>query len=320
MKLGEQASAEPADVSSVIKLNSTYLELVDRWYPVRGFAAWQGAMILLLGLVPFIAFLSLAIEDGDAGGWVFFLLTGSVLSFFIWAGWKGMRFDIFRMTHYPIRLNRKTRQVHVTRPFDTVLTVSWDELFICVHENDLPLFGRSIDVRAHVLASDRETVLDTFTLAYSWLGGKDVLMMLWEYIRRYMEEQDGVESNYYATGICVPVDGRREGFVYGLVRTFVPYPKEIAPYANWAILQLLFSPIWALTTLGRWLAMSTSKVPVWPAEVEAVCRMDPDDPYGKDWRSNGRYDFDESGWPAVCFVVGLAGLAAGFWALLSVVM
>lgn len=320
LELGKQASAKPMDGLFVIKLNSAYLELVDRWYPVRGFAAWQGAMILLLGLVPLIAFLWLAIDDNDPSGWVFFILTGSVLSFFIWAGYKGMRFDIFRMTHYPIRLNRKTRQVHITRPGDTVLTVPWDELFICVHKNDLPLFGKSVDVRAHVLADDGETVVDTFTLAYSWLGGKDVLMMLWEYIRRYMEEPDGVQSNYHATEICLPVDGRREGFAYGLVRTFVPYPKKLAPYANWAILQLLFSPIWALTTLGRWFAMSTSKVPVWPAEVEAACQVDPDDPYRKDWRSNGKYDFYELGWPAICFVVGLAGVVAGLWWLFSVVM
>lgn len=38
--------------------------------------------------------------------------------------------------------------------------------------------------------------------------------------------------------------------------------------------------------LARWLAMRTSKVPRWPAEVEAASPIEPNDPYIKDARSN----------------------------------
>jgi len=182
--------------------------------------------------------------------------------------------------------------------------------FFCAQKNDLPLFTDSIDVRAHVLADDGETVLDTFTLAYPFLGDHAGLMRLWEYIRRYMEEPDGVKKNYDLTEICMPVDGRREGLAFGLIRTF-------APYAKWPLMQLLGSPLWALTTLGRWLAMYTSKVPMWPENVEAACKVEPDDPYQKDWRNNGKYDFYELWWPVICFVIGLAVLVAGIWWLLS---
>ncbi len=226
-----------------------------------------------------------------------------------------MRFDIFRMTHYPIRLNRKTRQVHVTRPGDTVLTVPWDALFLCMRENNLPLFGKSVDVRAHVLAGDGKTVIDTFTLVYYEFRDKEKLLQFWEYIRRYMQEPDGVEQcdREEAVTLRLPVDGRREGLAFGIVRTF-------AMAANQPVAQLIGSPIAALTILGRWLAMSTSKVPVWPAEVDAACQVDPDDPHRKDWRSNGKYDFYELGWPMICFVVGLAAVVAGLWWLLSVLM
>ncbi|MEJ2632733.1 MAG: hypothetical protein P8015_16240 [Acidihalobacter sp.] len=31
--------------------------------------------------------------------------------------------------------------------------------------------------------------------------------------------------------------------------------------------------------MTRWLVMKTSKPPVWPAEIEAACRIEPDDPH-----------------------------------------
>ncbi|MDH5822336.1 phage holin family protein [Luteimonas sp. RD2P54] len=310
LKKTEQASADPQDWLSVIKLNSTYLELVDRWYPVRGFAAWEGGVILAIASGAIGAFLWLAIAENDFARWISFAMVAAIFSVFVWIGYKGMRFDIFRQTHYPIRFNRRTRQVYVTRPSDTVLIVSWDDLFICAQENDLPLFTSSVDVRAHVLAEDGESVKDTFTLGYPFLGDKVGLMRLWEYIRRYMEDPDGVEKNYELTKLCLPIDGRREGFAFGLVRTFAPYTK-------WPVLQLLASPLWTMTTLGRCLAMYTSKVPAWPAEVEAACQVDPDDPYQKDWRQNGKYDFYELGWPVICFVVGLVVLVTGIAWLLS---
>ncbi|PJK01119.1 hypothetical protein CO641_04160 [Lysobacteraceae bacterium NML91-0213] len=180
-------------------------------------------------------------------------------------------------------------------------------------KNELTMWQSSQDVRAHILDDDGETVRDTFTLAYHEFSSRADLMQLWEYIRRYMEAPDGVEQCHRKVTMCMPVDGRREGLAFGIVRVF-------AVAANHLFVQMIASPIAALTVAGRWFAMSTSKVPVWPAEVEAACQVDPDDPYRKDWRSNGKYDFYELGWPAICFVVGLAGVVAGLWWLFSVVM
>ena len=309
LEKSEVASEHPLDWMSVIKLNNTFLELVDRWYPVKGFAAWQGVMISTISMGGLVAFLWLAMKMNELGFWIFSVITTLVFSFFIWVGYRGLRFDVFRSTHYPIRLNRKTRQVHVFRPRDKVLTTSWDDLFVCVMENDMPLFDKSFDIRAHVLDEDGETVRDTFTLGYAYMGDKESILQLWEYIRRYMEETNGVEENYKLTELCLPIDGRREGVAFGILRTF-------APAANRPIPQLLLSPIAALIILGRWFAMYTCKVPRWPEEVEAACQVDPDDPYQKDWRDNGKYDFWELGWPLICFVVGLAVLGVGITLLI----
>lgn len=319
LKPDKPASAEPQDWLSVIKINSTYMELVDRWYPVKGWWTWMGAMIAIPCLWAVVAFVLLALERNELGGWIFVALFGPIAGAFAWIALSMAHTEAFRLTHYPIRLNRKTRQVYAFRPDGTVIQASWDDLFLCSVVNELTMWQSSDDVRAHVLAEDGETVTDTFTLAYPYLGGKEALMMLWEYIRRYMEESDGVERNYKLTKTCMPVDGRREGLVHGLVRTFAPYPKTFARYANWPALQLLGSPLWAVTVVGRWLAMSTSKVPVWPAEVDAACQVDFDDPYQKDWRQNGKYDFYELVWPVICFVVGLVVLVTGIVWLLSLI-
>ncbi|ALM53974.1 hypothetical protein BJB45_08875 [Halomonas huangheensis] len=299
------SAVTPSDWMSAIKINGTYLELVDRWYPIKGCAAWQGAIISIPCVVGVLAFLNLAVEKGEFETWVFSSIAMFVFVVFAWVGYRGMRFDCFRETHYPVRLNRINRKVYVYRPRDTVLVASWDNLFFCVGKSKLPLFDKSFDIRAHVLDGDGETVKDTFTLGYPYLGDRDGVFQLWEYIRRYMEEPDGVEKNADHTEIYPPVDGRREGVKFGLIATF-------APASKWPLKgQLLFSPVLAITTLGRWLAMSTSELPQWPKEIEAECKIDPDDPCQKDWRSNGKYGFWELGWPVICFFIGLSVIGAG---------
>ncbi|QOW24776.1 DUF6708 domain-containing protein [Lysobacter sp. H23M47] len=291
------ASAEPLDWLSVIKLDSTYLEVIDRWYSSKGYATWMGLLIGVPIAVFAFAFSFSAIGERDPVMLASVLAIAAIFGSFAYAGWWVVRFDCFRQTHYPIRLNRKTRRVYAYRPDRSIISANWDDLFLCVVENELTMGQTSYDVRAHVLADDGETVVDTFTLAYAYLGERAGLMCLWEYIRRYMEAPDGPQQSYNTTEICMPINGRKEGVVFGLVRTF-------ALMVKWPALQLLASPLWALTTWGRWIAMATCKVPVWPAEIEAACQPDPDDPYRKDWRSNGRYGRWELVWPAICLVVG----------------
>lgn len=314
LRLDRKASAEPLDWMSVIKINSTYLELVDRWYPVKGWWTWMGLVLALPFSIFAVVLLALVFSGdlaGGAPGVVASGLAGAVIAVLIaLAGVWVLRHEAFRKTHYPIRLNRKTRQVYAFRPDGTLISASWDDLFLTAIRSQLTMGQSSEDVRAYVLDSDGDTVIDTFTLAYPFLGDREGLMRLWEYVRRYMEHPDGVEKNYELTEICMPVDGRREGMVFGIVRTF-------APFARWPFFQLVASPFLALTALGRWLAMSTSKVPVWPRGVEADCEVDAADPFMKDWRSNGKYDFHELGWPVICFVIGLTVVIGGIIWLVS---
>lgn len=313
LKQKQPANADPLDWLSVIKLNSTYLELVDRWYPIKGYAVWFGLMFA----VPFVsisfAFIWTAVQKNEVAAWSFGAVAALIFLSMAWVSVLVLRSEAFRLTHYPIRMNRKARQVYAFRPDGSVLTAPWDELFICVVENKLPLGETTHDIRAHVLSEDGKTVKDTFTLGYVDLGNEESALRLWEYIRRYMEAPDGVEQSFRHTELCMPIDGRREGFVFGVIRTF-------AVAARWPIAQLLASPLFALTAAGRWFAMTTSKIPQWPVEVESACEIAPNDPYRKDWRSNGKFAFSERWWPLICFTVGAGVVVWGVVELAKVAL
>jgi hypothetical protein len=139
-----------------------------------------------------------------------------------------------------------------------------------------PVFGiQTWDVRAHVLASDGTTVRETFSLAMASESQGDVLVY-WEYIRRYMEE--GPSAVILRTPVYLPISERRETWRFGLMRLALDLP--------WAAVLVIMLPFYFLMSLGRWFAMRTSKIPVWPKEVEDVCRVEPNDPYGRDARDN----------------------------------
>jgi hypothetical protein len=48
------------------------------------------------------------------------------------------------------------------------------------------------------------------------------------------------------------------------------------------ILAILSLPMALLFSLGRWTAMHTCVIPRWPADVDAQCAIEPNDPYLRD--------------------------------------
>lgn len=211
-------------------------------------------------------------------------------------------FEAFRKTHYPIRLNRKNRMVYAFKPDGNIIRASWDDLFIHKASSKPPLSERDYDIRAHVLDADGETVRETFTLAIPHSGAEERLLDLWEYIRRYMEDEKGVKKNYELTQFCWPIAERREGLWYGILGGFSP--AAVAPY----LVQLPFCPYFTLITWGRLIAMYTSRVPRWPEDIEAECRVADSDPHRKDWENNRKLSFKQGVVPVIGFLVGSA-----FW-------
>jgi hypothetical protein len=52
------------------------------------------------------------------------------------------------------------------------------------------------------------------------------------------------------------------------------------------LFKMLMAPFYLASALGRILAMRSSRIPQWPAWVEAACRIPDDDPHERDGRSH----------------------------------
>ncbi|WP_157956980.1 DUF6708 domain-containing protein [Salinicola aestuarinus] len=299
----------------MIRINSTYLELVDRWYANKGYSVVYGTIGASPMVYGIVAGIQVTIEKINHLEIALFGIAASTICFailatFIWF----IHLEAFRKTHYPIRLNRKNRVVYAFKPNGSIIRASWDDLFIHKASSKSPLSEKDYDIRAHVLDADGETVRETFTLAMPHSGAEERLLDLWEYIRRYMEDENGVEKNYELTQFCWPVNERREGLKYGIIGGFSP--AAVAPY----LVQLPFCPYFALITWGRLIAMYTSRVPHWPEDVEAECKVVDNDPYWRDWHDNGELSFKREVVPIIGFVVGSVILTTAIiWTLASIV-
>jgi len=90
---------------------------------------------------------------------------------------------------------------------------------------------------------------------------------------------EGAVSLYTDVLWCHDIASRRESYKAGFNILF--FSMNGMPVA-----QILFSPITFITSLARWVAMHTSKIPVWPADIEAQCKIDDFDPYLRDASRN----------------------------------
>lgn len=285
LKQKERLDVEPAYQLSVIKVNSNYMELVDKYFAWKGFVS--GALLAFIGLFGggWLAMLISYIIGGDMAAMepVDFLLAFLAMGVICIAGvavftWLLLK-ESFAYTHYPVRLNRKTRMVHVFRVDGTVLSVPWDDVFFCLGS----LRQGNWEIQGHVLDADRKTVKETFC-AFPQISGnkfeRDLLKMHWEFIRRYMEE--GPQDAFQRTTICLPIADQRERVAFGFHRMHVEGTGNVITQLMAACMAIFILP-------GRWFSMQTSKIPKWPAEVEAVNQIEPGDRFARDASMNEKW-------------------------------
>ncbi|KWF70582.1 hypothetical protein WL92_08020 [Burkholderia multivorans] len=270
---------EPFYNISVIKLNSVYLECVDRWFIYRGSATalilifFVSAVFMLIGpwLLTSSPHLVPTVSD------LVWMLTVALIyapgcSLLMWFFLK----ESFSWTHFPIRFNYRNKKVYVFRRDGTVLIADWNNMFFTLGRCERTVGQQNWDIRGHVLDEDGETVRETFALPGDTMR-VDQLKHCWEFVRRYMEE--GPASVYRDVYWCHDIAERREKYKAGLRYMFFSLNGQ-------PIGQILLSPVFFVASLGRWFAMRTSKIPVWPAEIEAECAVEPFDPYLRDASRN----------------------------------
>ncbi|KAA1174571.1 DUF6708 domain-containing protein [Photorhabdus heterorhabditis] len=258
------------DHDTVIRMNSTYMETVDKYYREKGFVSSLNATVFLGYLGLSLYFTVIMIFQGFNGNYD--ILTGFfifqlVAMFFLYFSGKFILKEWFAKTHYPIRFNRKTQMIHVYRFDGTVLSVPWKEVFFT------PTIGGGKwpewSISGHILADDQETVLETFSLGLS--GSLEVMPGYWEFIRCYMEEEC-LPEQADIIALCPPIEKQKESYIFGL-----QYLMRMGSRLDWLFGFMILS-VALITSVARYIAMQTSKIPQWPQEVEEACQVDSDDP------------------------------------------
>lgn len=263
----------------VIAMNSNYLELVDKFYSSRGFLGfltfscsvlisgvylWMITSLLLSGNYVKEAILALCFIGILAIPTVICLLYILKTEWFAW-------------THYPLRFDRKHQQVYFHRTDGSVQSVPWQSLFFTTGLEYRKRLGHAYYVSGHILADDGVTVIDSFCLPAAY-NGFDEITRHWEFVRRYMAE--GPERLLPQVEFCLPIADKKESYhfsLFYLMSIWWGLPSILLP---------LIAPIALFFSVPRYIGILTCRRPVWPAEIEALCAIDPKDPYRIDASMN----------------------------------
>lgn len=264
---------------SLIKLNSTFVECVDKWYAMRGFVAMAGAVFTL---VPAVALLLVLYAWWDSGFAGFLFLVPLALAV-MWLPTKMFFSDAFTYTHYPIRFNRQNRQVYAFRRDGTVLKAGWEDFFWTIYKAT-HVGGGDVNVMGHLLDKDGVTVKESIGLSMVGVApneeGLERMRTFFEFFRRYMEEGPGpvLDALKPTPLIMLPgIDQERESWFFG-------WEHLTGSAKGFPLIQLLLQVFYLPMSLFRWIVMRTSKVPQWPQWVEDECRIEPNDPWVRDGR------------------------------------
>lgn len=260
---------------SVIRMNSTYLECLDKYFMHKGIATTFfvplffliGSLLgyFLIAVIQRYPFPPDELKEVIISGLIIYAMGLPVIYFLV----IFIKKEAFQYTHYPIRFNRKTKMVHVFRTNGTVLSVPWKEVFFTYRN----LGSDTWEVCGFILnAPKNDTVLEVFPLTCNASIKCDHVLNHWEFIRCYMEEPEMLPELANQVEWCADVAERRESFMQGwkyLELPFEHYAKLIMPF--------LF-----LNAIVRSLTMLCCKIPRWPEEVEAASHYSPNDPYLRD--------------------------------------
>jgi hypothetical protein len=197
----------------------------------------------------------------------FCLIFLPLLTFMLYA----LKKELFTLTYYPVRLNRKTRRVHVRLLNEEVISVPWERVYWHIGRGGSGALALG-SVRGHVMSEDGETVLKTFDMGHAsaYPDSEQWLRRHWEFMRRYMEE--GPQAVVGHLDMCLPIAKKKESFWFGLDMLLNMQLKGSPIF-------LLVLPLLLLASVVRWLVVKTQRLPVWPQWVEDECVIEPNDPY-----------------------------------------
>uniref|UniRef100_UPI0018AA6929 DUF6708 domain-containing protein n=1 Tax=Burkholderia pseudomallei TaxID=28450 RepID=UPI0018AA6929 len=170
----------------LVRISSDFIEWIDRRFLYRGMLNVSLVFLCVISFFILGGWLAVrgSVSDGDERMFFMFSVLAPVAMIAL-LYYKVLSKEFFTCVYYPIRFNRKTRNIHIFRDKRDggILTVPWDSVFFHIGRGTDMKFLR--DIRGEVMEGD--IVKDTFALGHCAESDRPVLEM-WEFIRRYMEE------------------------------------------------------------------------------------------------------------------------------------
>ena len=274
IEVGNPIKLSPMD-KGMLRVNSCFIEYVDRYFFWRGWAAMGFVMLACFSLY-FTFLFGFNIYNPPSNG-------APISPGRIWSGWFATilfvviflavslifgRKDFFCYTHYPIRFNRKNRKIYIFQHNGPggVIDTDWEKSYWIVGKIR-DGWHSSYDLRCHILDNDG-LIRHTFSVGGESSCRAEILQH-WEMIRRYMEESPAA--------LPFPPLHLFTSTEPTLLNCFLIQVGAVSGFNGLKSLPyLVFGSIWAFF---RWISQKTCRTPRWPAEVEAVCQIAEDDPY-----------------------------------------
>ncbi|WP_413494793.1 DUF6708 domain-containing protein [Morganella psychrotolerans] len=251
----EEQDSTMSDFDSVIEFNENYIEVIDDNYFDKGKASLYlfGTSVGFMGLGLYCIIHFIFVNQIYL--MVLFFIISLLMSLLMG---KFLLHDWFKKTHYPVRFDRKNKLVHVYQYNNDIISLSWNDVYFTLYKNRLTycLIG-------HVLASDYETVINSFS--FGRMGNKTEAQALWRFIRCYMEE-DCIEELSQIIEITLPIAEKKENYLWGFLCL-----SKMNSWADW-LFSFLIIPQSVISSLPRYIGMRTCKIPQWNKSVLELCR------------------------------------------------
>jgi uncharacterized Zn-binding protein involved in type VI secretion len=281
LSIEKPVAPECKDTGTIYRINSTFMDVTDQPYMYRQILAGGVlAAFLLLAALSWSALFVITHPRVQISGGVIFMwlfLFISTIGFFYIILRIG-RDEFFSVKRRPIRFNRTEQKIYTIRrrrffakpgAGDITLEVPWNsESIFCMHRSD-----KSTDKAYHIrcyTVDAQGNVVRAFAIGRQWEGRGNVqgLLSQWNYWCEYMNQ--GPANLPKPALFLSEYEDVRETFLICVYEWGFQLSN---------VIRSILLPFILLSTSFRLLSLWTCRDPIWPATVEAVSKIEPDDPF-----------------------------------------
>ncbi|WP_249189900.1 DUF6708 domain-containing protein [Burkholderia ambifaria] len=280
LSISQSAGPDVQDFGATFSINSIYMDVIEpSFLEKQWFITGVVLAFLFIGIGPYIYWLTNIRYPyaADAIGNIFAACVSFGFGFIVWKLGRGL---FFGLCYRPIRFHRGTRRLYAIRARrffakpnegDIVWEAPWTEdAIFCLHRENTA-FGTIFHIR-HYTIDNHGNVTKVFSIGREWAGIWQVEMALaqWNYWCAYMS--DGPNGLPKPMLFHTQRETPRESFLFSLYSFGMRAP---------VLIRLLMMPLILVFTVMRIIANSTCRDPVWPAAIEKISVIAPDDPYAE---------------------------------------